>query len=31
MQEPGSGNFKAEFYPKLAGEHYMYISFRGNR
>ena len=28
VQDLGSGNFKAEFCPKLAGEHQIYISFR---
>ena len=28
MQDLSSGNFKAEFCPKIAGEHQIYISFR---
>ena len=28
VQDLGSGNFKAEFCPKIAGEHQIYISFR---
>lgn len=28
VQDLGSGSFKAEFSPKIAGEHQIYISFR---
>ena len=28
VQDLGTGNFKAEFCPKIAGEHQIYISFR---